>query len=122
MRDSIPPAPPPSGEVQVIGALNLPPPSFLALSSANVQGSVWQNLDLDAYAAAQRIDVAPLVIEQWLGANDGLVRDWPVPDFGRDTNISYMWQWWSFGILALVFWVVLGFRAGCVQSAGRQEP
>lgn len=122
MRDSIPPAPPPSGEVQVTGALNLPPPSFLALSSANVQGSVWQNLDLDAYAAAQRIDVAPLVIEQWLGANDGLVRDWPVPDFGRDTNISYMWQWWSFGILALVFWVVLGFRAGRVQSAGQQEP
>lgn len=120
LRDSIPPAPPPPGDVQVNGALNLPPPSFLALSSANVQGSVWQNFDLDAYVAAKRIDVAPLVIEQSQGGNDGLVRDWPVPDFGRNTNISYMWQWWSFGMLALVFWVVLGFRAGRVQPSGPQ--
>ena len=122
LRDTIPPAPPPSGEVQVSGALNLPPPSFLALSSANVQGSVWQNLDLDAYTAAQRIDIAPLVIEQSPGASDGLVRDWPVPDFGRGTNISYMWQWWSFGMLALVFWVVLGVRAGRASLPVPREP
>ena len=122
MRNSIPPAVPPSGQVQLSGALNLPPPSFLALSSANVQGSVWQNLDLDAYATAQRIEVAPLVIEQWLGANDGLVRDWPVPDFGRDTNVGYMWQWWSFGMLALVFWAVLGLRAGRIQSGEPVAP
>ena len=118
IRDSIPPAVPPDGPMRVVGALNTPPPSFLALGEKKPSGRVWQNFDIDEYARIHRIDVAPLVIEQRSTPADGLVRDWPVPLFGRDTNISYMWQWWSFGALALIFWVVLGFRAGRTAAAG----
>lgn len=121
-RDSIPPAPPAAGQVHVVGALNTAPPSFLALGNANAAGRVWQNLNLTEYARAHRIDVAPLVIDMWLTPADGLVRDWPAPAFGRDTNISYMWQWWSFGAIAFVFWIVLGLRAGRVSSDPTSKP
>ena len=107
-----PPAPPPAGVVSVSGRLNAAPPSFLALSNVNVAGAVWLNVDLAEYSRAHQIDIAPLIVEQTDTAADGLVREWPMPDFGRNTNIGYMWQWYSFGALTLVIWIVLGVRAG----------
>lgn len=111
-RDTTPPAPPPAGVVSVSGRLNTAPPSFLALSNVNVAGAVWQNIDLLQYSRVHQIDIAPLIVEQGGTAADGLVREWPMPDFGRNTNIGYMWQWYSFGALTLVLWIVLGIRAG----------
>ena len=119
-RDSVPAAPVPVDPVRVTGRLNTSPPSFLALSGANVSGAVWQNVDLADYARIQKIDVAPLIVEQWQldVSGDGLVREWPMSDFGRNTNISYMWQWWGFATVAFVLWIVLGFRAGRVAASG----
>lgn len=105
-----PDAPPPSGTVVVEGRLNTPPASFLELKHLPPANNVWQNLDLADYARTTGIGVAPLVLEQAPGTSDGLVREWAPPDLGRDTNLSYMWQWYAFAALALVFWAVLGWR------------
>jgi surfeit locus 1 family protein len=56
------------------------------------------------------VAVAPLVLEQADGSADGLVRDWPRPDFGREKNVSYMWQWYGFAALAFALWAILGWR------------
>lgn len=105
-----PPAPPPSGRVAVEGRLNQPPPRFLELKHLEPQGSVWQNLDLAEYARATGLAVAPLILEQAQGLPDGLIRDWPAPDLGRDKNVSYMWQWYAFAGVTVAFWLILGWR------------
>jgi cytochrome oxidase assembly protein ShyY1 len=106
-----PPAPPPSGRVAVEGRLNQPPPRFLELKHVEPQGNVWQNLDLAEYARATGRAVAPLILEQAAqGLPDGLIRDWPAPDLGRDKNVSYMWQWYAFAGVTVAFWLILGWR------------
>jgi cytochrome oxidase assembly protein ShyY1 len=105
-----PPAPPPPGRVAVEGRLNQPPPRFLELKHVEPQGNVWQNLDPAEYARATGLAVAPLVLEQTEGPPDGLIRDWPAPDLGRDKNVSYMWQWYAFGAVTVAFWLILGWR------------
>ena len=42
--------------------------------------------------------------------DDGLVRDWPAPDFGVDKHRIYMVQWYSFAGLAIALWIVLNLR------------
>jgi len=105
-----PAAPPPPGRVVVEGRLNHPPPRFLELKHVEPQGNVWQNLDLAEYARATRLAVAPLVLEETGAVADGLVRDWPAPDLGRDKNVSYMWQWYAFAAVTIAFWLILGWR------------
>ena len=53
---------------------------------------------------------APLVLEQAQGSPDGLIRDWPAPDSGRDKNVSYMLQWYSFAALTAVLWLTLSWQ------------
>jgi surfeit locus 1 family protein len=110
VRREPPPAPPPAGRVRVEGRLNHPPPSFLELKHAAPSGPVWQNLDLAEFARLSGLAVGPMIIEQAPGDADGLVRDWPPPDLGRDKNIGYMWQWYGLATLTAVLWLVLGWR------------
>ena len=105
-----PAAPPPSGRITVAGRLNQTPPRFLELKHVEPQGNVWQNLDLAEYARATGLAVAPLVLEQTAGPSDGLIRDWPAPDLGRDKNVGYMWQWYAFAAVTVAFWLILGWR------------
>ena len=109
-QHTAPPAPPPAGHVTIAGRLNQSPPSFLELQHAAPAGAVWQNLDLAEYARLAGLSVAPLVIEQTSAASDGLVRDWPVPDSGREKNVSYMWQWYGLAALTVLLWLVLNWR------------
>ena len=109
-QHTAPAAPLPQGRVKVAGRLNQPPPSFLELQHGAPAGAVWQNLDLAEYTLRSGLVVPPLVIEQAGDAPDGLVRDWPPPDSGREKNLSYMWQWYSFAALFFVLWLVLNWR------------
>ena len=73
-------------------------------------GPVWQNLDLQVLARVSGLILAPLVLEQAQGSPDGLIRDWPVPETGRDRNISYKWQWYSIAALTAVLWLILNWQ------------
>ena len=105
-----PAADPPRGTVQVSGRLNQPPPRFLELAHEAQAGPIVQNLDLDAYAKATGLALAPLVLEEAPGPQDGLVRDRPPPDLGRDKNIGYMWQWYGFAALTAMLWLIFSWR------------
>jgi len=109
-RDVLPDAPPPSGPVTVSGRLAIPPARYVELKAEATPGTVWQNLDPERFAAATGLAVLPAVIEQTIPANDGLVRDWPAPDFGIQTHRIYMLQWYAFAALAVVLWLLLNLR------------
>jgi surfeit locus 1 family protein len=109
-QHTAPPAAPPAGRVTVTGRLNQAPPSFLELQHATSPGPVWQNLDLAEFARVSSLTLAPLIIEQDAERPDGLIRDWPAPDSGREKNVSYMWQWYSFAALTVVLWLVLNWQ------------
>ncbi len=111
-RASLPDVPPPLGELVVEGRLAVPSAAYVELKANTTTGPVWQNLDPARFAAATGLAVLPVVIEQ-TGAQahaDGLLRDWPAPDFGVEKHWIYMMQWYAFAGLAVVFWLVLNFR------------
>ena len=109
-RDVLPDAPPPAGTVTISGRLAIPPAGYLELSAESSPGTVWQNLDPGRFAATTGLAVLPAVIEQTSPADDGLVRDWPAPDFGIEKHRIYMWQWYAFAVLAVVLWFALNLR------------
>jgi surfeit locus 1 family protein len=111
-RASLPPVAPPAGAVSVVGRVATPSAGFVELAREPSAGVVWQNLDPARFAAATGIAVLPAMIEATRAPSpdDGLVRDWPAPDFGVEKHRIYMLQWYAFAALAIVLWVVVYFR------------
>ena len=110
-RRELPVVLPPAGDVTVTGRENQTPQHYLELGGDHTPGVLWENLDVKRLAAATGLDLLPVVIEQTdpVAPPDGLVRDWPAPDFGSARNLSYMLQWYSFGTLAIVLWLALNW-------------
>jgi surfeit locus 1 family protein len=106
-RSTLPDAPPPAGAVSVHGRIAIPPAGYLELKPEATAGAVWQNLDPARYGAATGLHVLPAIVEATSAPtpDDGLVRDWPAPDFGIETHRIYMVQWYAFALLATVLWV-----------------
>ena len=103
---------PPAGMVTVVGRIATPSAGFFELASAPPTGHVWQNLDPARFSAATGVRVLPMLIEATRAPipDDGLVRDWPAPDFGVEKHRIYMFQWYAFAALALVLWLALNLR------------
>ena len=107
-RQQLPEVRTPAGEVKLDGiALERLPH---ALEAGVSTGPVRQNLDIAAYAAETGLKLLPIVLEQHSDSGDGLLREWPRPDFGIEKHASYALQWYSFAGLAVVLLVVLSFR------------
>lgn len=67
-----------------------------------------QNLPLDAYAKATGLTFLPTVLSQGgKGPDDGLVHDWPQPSVDFQQNTSYAVQWFAFGLIAAIAWLVV---------------
>ena len=43
---------------------------------------------------------------------DSMARDWPPPEAGIDKHRGYAFQWYALAALALLFYVMTGFRRG----------
>jgi len=100
----------PPGEVVVQGIATRPSDRYLELSVDVVEGRVWQNLTLERYRDAMRLDVLPVVILQDDNAEDGLVREWPAPDYGRNTHLAYAFQWFALAIAIALYYLVTNVR------------
>jgi surfeit locus 1 family protein len=105
-RSQLPTVPPPTGVVSVRGRIVLPP-GYFELRRAQPAGAVWQNLDPERYSAATGLHVLPVVIEATAEPvpDDGLVREWPLPDFGAERHRIYMVQWYLFAALGAAIWI-----------------
>jgi surfeit locus 1 family protein len=111
-RAALPDVPAPRGAVTVEGRIAVPSAGYLELKAGAPAGPVWQNLDPARFAAATGVAVLPVVIEQTAAPapDDGLVREWPAPDFRIDTHRIYMVQWYAFAALAIALWLMLNLR------------
>ena len=107
----LPSAPPPAGEVTVVGRINTPPARYLELRADAATGPLRENLDIARIAASTGLSLLPFIVEQTQGGADGLARDWPAPDFGIEQHRSYMLQWYAFAVLGCVLWIALNWRA-----------
>jgi surfeit locus 1 family protein len=106
-RSMLPVAAPAAGRVTVQGRLAVPAARYLELRAEAPGGPVWQNLDPGRFAAAEGIEVLPVVVEATAAPvpDDGLVREWPAPDFGVEQHRIYMVQWYAFALLAAFLWL-----------------
>jgi cytochrome oxidase assembly protein ShyY1 len=111
-RAELPRAPPPAGAVVVHGRINLPPTRYLELGADSSSGPVRENLDIARIAASIGLPLLPFIVEQTEDSADGLVRDWPEPDFGVEQHRSYMVQWYSLAALGVALWLGLNWRSG----------
>jgi cytochrome oxidase assembly protein ShyY1 len=89
------------GHVMQLGALDPPKPR-----------AIVQNLDVGAFAHDSGLQTLPFVVEQTGDLHDGLRRDWPAPAVDVERHRAYAFQWYALAMMALVFFIVTGFRRG----------
>ena len=77
-------------------------------------GALVQNLTPAALAQASGLKMQPFLVQQTqaAGRRDALARDWPAPEAGIDKHRGYAFQWYALAALALLFYVITGFRRG----------
>ena len=112
-RTGIEPYDTPSGEVEIegIARANASQAFELGHGGSAAQQKIRQNLDVAAYAAETGLPLQPFVIQQLNNTGDKLVRDWPAPTMGVETNYGYMLQWWGMALAALGFGLYAARRA-----------
>ncbi|MBL8514138.1 MAG: SURF1 family protein [Betaproteobacteria bacterium] len=99
----------PSGPARVDGVLDVPNARFIEWTNAPVQGRVWQNLTLERYQTATRLDALPFVL-----AHDsppaGLAPVPVQPDARADKHTEYMWTWYSLCATVFALWILMNFK------------
>lgn len=97
------------GRIIVTGQMTLPSTRFLELSTAAVQGSVWQNLAIPRYRDALRLDVLPFVLLASVSLPP-LERVSERPDARAQKHIEYMLTWYSLAATVIVLWLVMNTK------------
>lgn len=116
-RSQLPEVRTPEAEVDIAGLAVTPSRRFLELSSATVQGSVWQNLTIDRYRKAFSIAIQPIVIEQENPLDDGLIREWDPPNLGVDRHYGYAFQWLALAATIFVIYLVTHVKRRAPEEA-----
>lgn len=114
-RRSLPAVTIPQGLVVVEGFAWIPPRKFFELQASLVVGEqwqpLWQNMDMQRYAAAVPFRVLPFVIRLNADSNaGGFVRDWPRPAERIETNIGYAYQWFGFAVTLTLIYLVVNLK------------
>jgi surfeit locus 1 family protein len=84
----------------------------LGASEAYKPGVILQNLDIADGARQMGFRMPEFVLNQTTDTADGLLRDWTLPSVGADKNRAYAFQWYALSLMAVIFFVVTGFRRG----------
>ena len=110
-RSQLPQVATPTGTVSITGQVRVPLQGAFALGViASPDGRVWQQLRLEAMAAALKLPLAPCVIFQQSLSDDGFKREWDAPDYGIDTHKGYAFQWFALATLSLIFFLIMSFK------------
>jgi cytochrome oxidase assembly protein ShyY1 len=125
LRSQLPSVKTPAGPVSVSGTAIIPHPGAFARMDKIAEGRIVQNLTIAHYTQMTPIKVQPFVLRQDSGLDDGLVRDWPAPDFGIDKHYGYAFQWFAMAATLIVFYGYIQFGSRRRKRAGdaaRGEP
>jgi surfeit locus 1 family protein len=102
-RERLPAISTPSGLVTVTGRVAPPPSKLYAFKGAD-GGAIRQNLDIEAFRAETGLPLLALSLLQTGAPSEGLLRDWPAPNFGVDRHYGYAFQWFGLCTLVLVLY------------------
>lgn len=91
----------PKGVILVDGRIAPPPSQMFSFAPDPPAAVIRQNVQLAQFAQYHNIHVLPYVIQEMGSQKDGLVRSWPQPDVGMNTNYGYAFQWYSMTALGL---------------------
>lgn len=80
--------------------------------------AIVQNVDPAAAARATGLTLQPFFVQQTGPAQLGetLQRVWPSPSSGIDKHRGYAFQWYALAAMAILFFVITGFRSGTRKS------
>jgi cytochrome oxidase assembly protein ShyY1 len=98
----------------------------LGESAALAPKAIVQNIDPQAVAKATGLLFQPFFVQQ-TGPNtpgevdDVLLRVWPSPSSGIDKHRGYAFQWYALAAMAVLFFVITGFRSGSRQRDARKR-
>lgn len=109
-REDLPEVATPPGEVSVEGYGLEHAPRVLAAGDGRPEGRVWQGLAFDDFARWSGLALQPVFLQQQSPSADGLVRDWPAPDFGIDKHTSYSIQWYLISALSVALFLALSIQ------------
>ncbi len=111
-RTAIRPYSTPAGLVHIEGILKANSGRVLQFdSSAPLRPkALVQNIEVDALATASHLPIYPFVVEQTSDLQDGLLRNWSRASSGSERHRGYAFQWLALAIMALIFFLVTGFK------------
>lgn len=109
-RSRLPAVPGVRGEVKIIGIAVDPVSRYLEFAGAEPQNGVWQNLNFERYRAMFAKPLQPILIQQTSDTHDGLDRNWPRPDAGVATHVSYALQWYGLSATLVVLFFALNLK------------
>ncbi|MEW7849076.1 SURF1 family protein [Massilia aurea] len=114
--DKLPAFATPAGPVTLEGRIILSAGKVMELGDGPplAPGVALQNVTPQALAQASGLPLLPFLVQQTLPATpaDVMARDWPAPEAGIDKHRGYAFQWYALAALALLFYVMTGFRRG----------
>jgi surfeit locus 1 family protein len=104
----------PKGELVLEGVIRSGVDRVMQLGQPGVilPGAIVQNLSLADVSKQTHLKMLDFVVEQTSASSDRLLRDWPVPSAGADKHRGYAFQWYALALMAVIFFVVTGFRRG----------
>ncbi len=97
-------------ETVVTGTIDSPELRMLELSDSVTSGKVWDRFDLARFQEITEINLQPIMLFQQDQVDDGLIRDWKLPDSGASKNIGYAIQWFSFAAATIIIFLVLNVK------------
>lgn len=115
-HSDIPDVSTPGGKQKVQGQVWVPSKNYYSLETPEQKNSpqwqpLWQNMDMQRYAASVPLAVSPLVIRLDPDSNaGGFSRNWPAPAERITTHIGYAYQWYGFAVAAFIIYLVVSFR------------
>jgi surfeit locus 1 family protein len=109
-RNHLPVIPKLAGQVRIVGVAVDPISRYLEFAGAEPRNGIWQNLNFERYRREFGRPLQPILIQQTSETPDGLYRQWPRPDAGIATHLSYALQWYGLAATILVLFVVLNLN------------
>lgn len=109
-REDLPQIRTPAGEVSIDGLGLAHAQRVLAAGDGIPAGTVWQGLTNEDFSRWSGLALQPVFLQQKSSLDDGLVRDWPAPDFGVGTHESYAIQWYLIATLSMVIFISLSVK------------
>ncbi|MFZ6648785.1 SURF1 family protein [Undibacterium sp. TJN25] len=113
-RSKMPPLATPDGVVQIEGIARDSIDRVMQLGQATpiTPGAIVQNITAADVARQSHLAMQDIIVEQTSASPDGLQRDWPLPSAGADKHRAYAFQWYALSLMAILFFVVTGYRRG----------